>query len=139
MPGFLLDTNVVSEMTRSDPDPAVAGFLLETPETWLSALVVHEIEYGVRLLPPGRRLERLELGLSRIMSMYSDRILPVDEVAAQWAAQFRADEVLSGRTPDLADILIAGTARANDLTVATRNIAHFRALAVDVVNPWETP
>ena len=75
--------------------------------------------------------------LSLLEASYEDRILPVDRASAEWAARFRADAVRSGRPPDLTDILIAGTAKANDLAVATRNVADFEGLDVEVVNPWD--
>ena len=125
MTGFLLDTNVVSEMTRSRPSPLVVAFLARTSELWLASLVVHELEFGLRLLPPGQRRDRLRMDLSRFLGSYADRILPIDETGAVWAARLRANAVISGRPPDLIDMLIAGTAKAHDLTVATRNVRDF--------------
>ena len=135
--GFLLDTNVVSEMTKRHPNPFVAAFLDQSADLWLASLVVHELEFGLRLAPPGQRRERLRAGLSRFLRAYADRILPLDRAAAEWAARFRADAVRSGRPPGLADILIAGIAKAHDLAVATRNVRDFEHLDIDVVNPWD--
>ena len=137
MNGFLLDTNVVSEMTKSRPSPLVVAFLAQSDDLWLASMVVHELEFGLWLLPQRRRRERLRVDLSRFLTGYADRILPIDRAGAVWAAQFRADTVRSGRTPDLIDILIAGTAKAHDLAVATRNVRDFQGLDVDVVNPWD--
>ena len=138
MSGFLLDTNVVSEMTKSHPSPLVISFLAQSADLWLASLVVHELEFGLHLAPPGQRRERLRAGLSRFLSGYADRILPLDRAAAEWAARFRADAVRSGHPPDLADILIAGIAKAHDLMVATRNVRDFEHLDIDVVNPWDS-
>ena len=135
MTGFLLDTNVVSEMTRSRPSPLVVAFLARTSELWLASLVVHELEFGLRLMPSGRRRERLRMDLSRFLRSYADRILPINETGAVWAARLRANAVISGRPPDLIDMLIAGTAKAHGLTVATRNVRDFEGLGVEVVNP----
>ena len=55
MSRYLLDTNVVSELTRHSPAPQVVSFLSEQDDLWLSSIVVHELEYGLRLLPQGRR------------------------------------------------------------------------------------
>jgi predicted nucleic acid-binding protein len=137
MSGFLLDTNVVSEMTKSRPSPLVIAFLARTADLWLASLVVHELEFGLRLAPPGRRRDRLRADLSRFLTDYEDRILPIDRAGAVWAARFRAHAVRSGRPPDIIDILIAGTARAHSLAVATRNVRDFEGLGVEVVNPWE--
>ena len=137
MSGFLLDTNVVSEMMKSRPSPQVVTFLAQPAELWLASLVVHELEFGLRLTPPGRHRERLRADISSLLTGYSDRILPFDRASAEWAARFRADAVRSGRPPDIVDILIAGTAKAHDLTVATRSVKGFEGLGVDLVNPWE--
>lgn len=138
MKGFLLDTNVVSEMTKSRPSPRVIDFLTGQADLWLSTFVVHELEFGLRLTPPGQRRERLRADLSKLLSLYEDRILPFDRASAVWAARFRADAARSGRSNGLIDILIAGTAKAHDVAVATRNVKDFNDLDVEVVNPWAT-
>ena len=137
MRGFLLDTNVVSEMTKSRPSLQVVTFLAQPAELWLASLVVHELEFGLQLTPPGRRRERLRVDISSLLTRYADRILPIDRASAEWAARFRADAVRSGRPPDIVDILIAGTAKSHGLTVATRNVRDFEGLGVDLVNPWD--
>ena len=137
MKGFLLDTNVVSELTKDVPSTHVTGFLAEHEDLWLSSVAVHELEYGLRLLPAGHRQDLLTMMVSNIVSLYEDRILPLDRNSAEWAARFRAQERRCGRILDLGDALVAGIARANQLTVATRNITDFRHLAIDIFNPWE--
>ena len=67
----------------------------------------------------------------------NDRILPLERAGAEWAALYRAQARRDGRTLRLSDALIAGIARANDLTVATRNVRDFEGLDVEVFNPWE--
>lgn len=136
MNGFLLDTNVVSELTRDAPSPHVIGFLADHDDLWLSSIVIHELEYGLRLLPAGRRRDHLTAMVWSIVSIYEDRILTIDRTGAEWSARFRAQERRSGRVLDLGDALIAGTARANDLAVATRNVGDFQFLAIEVFNPW---
>ena len=137
MNGFLLDTNVVSELTRTEPDSNVIAFLSEHQDLWLSAVVLHELEFGLQLLPGGQRRDLLRAALSGIITEYQDRILPVDRDVAERAAAFRAQAHRGRRALDLGDALIAGTARAQELSVATRNIADFSGLDVDVINPWE--
>ena len=137
MSGYLLDTNVVSETMRRVPDAHVVIFLAEHDDLWLSSIVVHELEYGVRQLAQGRRRAGLEADLLHFITEYEDRILPLDRVGAEWAARFRVLAQRSGHTLDLGDALIAGTAKAHDLTVATRNIADFQRADVELVNPWE--
>ena len=77
--------------------------------------------------------------LLRFTSGYEDRILPLDRTGAEWAAQFRVQAQHSGLTLNLGDALIAGTAKAHDLAVATRNVRDFEGLGVDVVNQWDPP
>ena len=136
MTGYLLDTNVISELTRTTPDPQVVTFLNEQDDLWLSSILIYELEFGLQLLPPGRRRDLLYAMKSNIESMYDGRILSLDVTAARWAAQLRAQARRSGRVLDMGDALIAGVARANRLILATRNIADFQAIDVEVVNPW---
>lgn len=138
MNGFLVDTNVVSELTRTAPDANVMAFLSKPHDLWLSAVAVHELAFGLQLLPHGRRRDVLRAALSGIIADYQDRILPVDRAGAEWAAHFRTQAHRAGRVLDPGDALVAGTARAHDLSVATRNVADFNGLDVNVTNPWES-
>ena len=137
MSGYLLDTNVISELTRDIPEPRVVSFLAGQDDVWLSSVLVHEVEYGLRLLPQGGRRSQLSAMQAAILAAYAHRILPLDKDGAEWAAEFRASARRSGDTVDMGDALIAGIARANALTVSTRNVGDFERLGVDVVNPWE--
>ena len=139
MSGCLLDTNVVSELTRDAPDPRVLAFLADRDDVWLSSVLIHETAYGIRLLPQGRRRDRLAAMQAGILSIYVNRILSLDRAGAEWAAEFRANARRSGRVVELGDVLTAGIAKAHDLAVATRNSVDFEHLDVDVVNPWEFP
>lgn len=139
MNGFLLDTNVVSELTKNAPDARVLAFLRDHDELWLSAIVLHELKFGLSLLPPGRRRDSIEATLSAFATEYDDRVLPVGRLEAAQAAALRARAHRSGRVLDLGDALIAGTAKANDLVVATRNVRDFDGLDLVVVNPWHSP
>ena len=137
MSGYLLDTNVVSETAKRNPNPGVVDFLTARDDLWLSAIVVGELELGVQLLPEGRRRNELASWLSMLLGEFGERMLPVKNEEAQWAATFRARTHRRGAELALADALIAGTAKANDLFVLTRNVRDFANLGIDVVNPWE--
>ena len=100
--GYLLDTNVISEIVRGAPHPGVVTFLAEHEDLWLSSIVVHELEYGVRRVPQGQRRTHLQASLLRLTTEYDDRILPLDRTSAEWAAQFRAQAQHAGLTLDLA-------------------------------------
>ena len=137
MKGFLLDTNVISEVTKNRPNPQVVAFLTGSHELWLPAIAWHELEFGLRLMPQGSRRDQLQATLWEFVAEYRDRILPLDRTGAEWAAQFRAQAHRSGRVLDLGDALIAGTAKAHDLAVATRNTIDFDGLGVKVIDPWQ--
>ena len=137
MKGYLLDTNVVSELTRTAPAPPVVAFLSGHHDLWLSTIMLHELEFGLRLLPLGQRRDRLRPALSGFITGYEERALPLERMGAEWAAQFRAQAHRTGCALDFRDALIAGTAKAHDLALATRNVADFGSLDLEVVNPWE--
>ena len=138
MTEYALDTNVVSESTKDVRNPRVITFLHEqTAQLWLPSVVVHEMEYGIQLLPQGQRRNRLRGMVDGIVGSFGNRILPLERNGAEWAALYRAQARRDGRTLRLSDALIAGIARANDLTVATRNVRDFAGLDVEVFNPWE--
>ena len=136
MSGVLLDTNIISELTRDVPDMGVRTFLEAQESLWLSAIVLHELDFGVELLPAGRRRDGIAAALSALAADYNDRILPVGRREAACAAALRARANRSGRVLDLVDALIAGTAQANALSLATRNVRDFRDLGLEVINPW---
>ena len=138
MSEYLLDTNVVSEVIRAVPHPDVYAFLTGKDHLWLSSVVIHELEYGVQRLAEGRRSTDLRAKLSRLMTEYGNRILTLDRDGAELAARFRVESERSGYALGLADALIAGIAKANNLIVATRNVSDFQSIDVEVFNPWET-
>ena len=88
MSGYLLDTNVVSETARRNPNPGVVDFLAARDDLWLSSIVVGEIELGVQLLGEGRRRNELRSWLSMLLEEFGERVLPVRIEEAQWAATF---------------------------------------------------
>ena len=136
MNGVLVDTNVVSELTKQEPDTQVLSFFVEYDDLWLSTIVLHELKFGVELLPPSSRRNKIYSILTRLLAQYSDRILPVGDPEASQAASFRAQAQRMGRVLDLGDALIAGTARVNNLAIATRNFRDFDYLELEVFNPW---
>ncbi|MXZ46720.1 MAG: type II toxin-antitoxin system VapC family toxin [Chloroflexi bacterium] len=137
MSGFVVDANVLSEMSRPNPNPSVVSFFNDSPELWLSVIVIHELEFGVQRLDAGRRRDRYRDNLSAYLARYGNRVLPVGRPEAVFAAGMRAQAARTGRVVHVADALIAGTARANDLAVATRNVRDFEGFDVEIVNPWE--
>lgn len=138
MSGYLLDTNVISELTKAPPAPQVVTFLTQQHALWLSVIVIHELEFGVQGIPDGRRRDRVSAFYRTFIGRHADRVLPVERTVAENAAQLRAQARAAGRVLHLADALIAGTAVVHDLILATRDVNDFADLAVDVVNPWNS-
>ena len=136
MKGFLLDTNVISELVKLAPNQNVVEFLSTLDSVWLSIISLHEITYGLRLLPKGRRRSELEEKLQQLLSEYGDLVIPIDQSEAYQAALFRVQAKHQGRVIHLADSLIAGSAKVHNLSVVTRNVDDFFAIDVDIINPW---
>ncbi|MEE9354001.1 MAG: type II toxin-antitoxin system VapC family toxin [Methylococcaceae bacterium] len=137
MKGFLLDTNVISELVKPAPDKNVVEFLSTMDSAWLSIISLHELTYGLELLPKGKRRSELDEKLRQLLSEYNDRIIPINQPEANQAALFRVQAKNKGRVIHLADALIAGTAKGHDLSVVTRNVDDFLGVDVEVVNPWD--
>lgn len=137
---ILLDTNVVSAVMQSRPDPAVVRWLDLQPvdEIWLPSVVVFELRYGLEILPVGSRRRRLEQGLEVLLSeLVQGRIAPLDASAAREAALLAAQRKFSGTPVDLRDTLIAGIALVHQATLATRNHRHFQDLGLAIINPFQ--
>ncbi len=115
----------------------MVSFFAQNTDLWLSVIVLHELEFGIQRLEAGSQRERYQSSLSDYVARYTDRILPVGRSEAVLAAEMRARTARAGKVMHVADALIAGTAKANDLAIATRNVRDFEGLDVGVVNPWE--
>lgn len=136
---IILDTNVVSALMRDQPDKAVREWLDRQPRSsvWITAVSVLEIRFGLALMVHGRRRSRLEQEFAAVLGQALDgRIAPFDTNAAEKTADLLAERRRSGRTVELRDAMIAGTAIARYASLATRNTRHFSDLPVAVVDPW---
>jgi toxin FitB len=140
MSGFLLDTNCISELIRSNPEPRVLQWIDAADESllYLSVLTLGEIRKGISLLSAGKRQTALEMWLDLdLQTRFAGRILAIDhKIADHWgmlaAAAKRAGKVLSA-----VDGLLAATALHHDLTIVTRNVTDFESTQVPLVNPWQ--
>ncbi|MYB85467.1 MAG: type II toxin-antitoxin system VapC family toxin [Chloroflexi bacterium] len=138
MSGYLLDTNVISELAKTPPDRHVVTFLKTMDDLWVPVIALYEIEYGLQLLPQGRRRNSIAAVMAGFLDEYNERTLSLDGEAAEYAGGLRAEAHRSGRRLRIADALIAGIAAANDLALATRNVADFDYLPIEVTNPWQS-
>jgi predicted nucleic acid-binding protein len=140
--GFLLDTNVPSELTRPQPDPRVAQWLENTDDElmYLSVISIGEACKGFTVHPEQHRRTSLRQWLEdELRPWFAGRILPVSEaIAEQWGV-LEGECQLKGLTLSAPDGLIAATALEHELTVVTRNVKDFTGLGVAVLNPWDIP
>lgn len=141
MNGFLLDTNVLSEFSRTgDPNQRVKDWIRNAPQEalFVSVLTFAEIRRGIALLPSGKRRTQLEEWLEHdLLESFGARLLPVTRlIADRWAA-LSAQAQLRGKPLAVADGLIAATALEHDLTLVTRNAKDFAGTGAVVFNPWE--
>jgi predicted nucleic acid-binding protein len=121
MKAYLLDTNVISEIMTTEPNQRVIDFLAHLKESYLSVITLHELYYGLQLLPEGQRRNTITSKLQNLLTHYNDYIIPINQAIALQAAVLRADAKQQGRIVHLADALIASTAKVNNWIVATRN------------------
>lgn len=135
---FLLDTNVISEPKRAQPDQGVIAWLNAQllSDLHLSVITVGELRRGIVRLEPGRRRDDLDFWLEDMILRYGERILPVDlDVTERWASLAEANRA-AGRPSEMSDELIAATAHVHGLTVVTRNVRHFEHSGCRVLSPW---
>ena len=136
MSGYLLDTNVISEIARPRRDRGVVTFLDGLDDGFISAITIHELTFGLERLESGPRRRNLTETIEQFLALYQDRLLPVGVAEARDAAILRAGQQERGRTLHLADALIAATALANGLVLATRNSKDFEELGLSLFDPW---
>ncbi|MFU8832135.1 MAG: type II toxin-antitoxin system VapC family toxin [Wenzhouxiangella sp.] len=139
---YLLDTCVVTECLKPQPEPAVQGWLdrHDSPGTFLSVLVLGEIRQGIARVAGTAKATALQDWLDRILlPRFDRRVLAIDErIAARWGL-LRGHAMARGRTPPVIDSLLAATAMEHRLSLVTRNERDFESLGVEVINPWPDP
>ena len=140
MSGFLLDTNVISELVKPRPEANVTAWIEATDESllYLSVLTLGEIRRGIAVLSQSRRRATLEAWLNKdLRARFEDRILVIDqEVADRWGL-LTATARNSGMALPVIDGLLAATALEHNLTFVTRDTGQIPSLGVVVFNPWQ--
>lgn len=140
--GFLLDTNVDSELMAAAPASQVLHWLAaqRTDLLFLSVIALGELRKGVERLDAGRKKERLARWLAEdLPAQFIGRMIPLDwAVAVRWG-EMMAQAERRGRPRPAIDLQIAATADHLGLTLVTRNVADFADLGPEIINPWETP
>ena len=136
---IVLDTNVVSELMRISPVPAVetwaAGYALA--DLFFSAVGEAELRYGAAIMPTGRRRATLSSDIEAMLrASFENRILPFDSAAARAYAEIAAARRAAGRPVSRPDSQIAAIAHSRGMAVATRNIRDFEDMGIALINPW---
>lgn len=141
MSGWLLDTNVLSELRRPKPQRTVVAFVAEQPIELLhvSTVTFAEIRFGIeRLADPGRRAQLTDWLSHRVRPLFGQRVLEVSEdVLFKWRLLIEQGRK-SGHTFSQPDLLIAATALHHGLTVVSRDTSEYEKAGVEVLNPWES-
>ena len=140
MSGFLLDTNVISELVKPRPEANVTAWIEGTDESllYLSVLTLGEIRRGIAILSQSRRRATLEAWLAKdLRARFENRILDIDqEVADRWGLLTAAARN-SGIVLPVIDGLLAATALEHNLTLVTRDTGQIPSMGVAVFNPWQ--
>ena len=136
---FLLDTCVLSELVKPQPEPKVVQWVGDRDEyrLFLSVVTIGELHKGVAKLPHGPRRTGLESWVARdLTARFDKRILPVDiRVAAAWGVMLGEAEAKGSPLP-VVDALISATASVHGCVVVTRNVADFERTGIEVEDPW---
>lgn len=137
---IILDTSVISELTRPVPDSGVITWLDSLPaeETAITAITAAELRYGVRRMPDGRRKTELSEAVGALINAdFRDRVEPFDVLAADQYADVVTARERAGQPISISDAQIAAICRALDATLATRNTSDFTGTGVNLINPWK--
>lgn len=137
---IVLDTNVVSEIMRPRPEPAVLAWVdaQTSSELWLTAVGAAELMFGVARLDDGVRKQQLARTVSAMLETdFAGQVLPFDLAAASVYAQLVAQRERMGQSIAMADAQIASVCLAHGAILATRNQKHFDGLGLTIINPWD--
>jgi predicted nucleic acid-binding protein len=137
--GFLVDTNILSELTKPSPEPQVEAFLRQSKDrVFVSVFSIGEIRKGIASLPQSKRRVALEDWLDiEILPWFADRVLPVTLAIAEHWGNLSAQSNAKGRPRPIIDAILAATALKHDLVLVTRNVRDYEDLDVTILNPWE--
>lgn len=141
MSGFLLDTNVVSELIKPKPEPKVVRWIDSTVESliFLSVLTIGEIRKGINLQADSVRRAKLEAWLAAdVRTRFEDRILAIDDsVAERWGLMTAKARSERKHQLPVIDGLLAATAQHYNLILVTRNVDDVEPTGISILNPWD--
>jgi predicted nucleic acid-binding protein len=136
---IILDTNVISELARINPEPNVVTWLDSQPaaEVAITAITAAELLYGVARVPDGQRRAALAETIDALINEdFRDRVQPFDGPAAEQYATVVVGREKKGRPISTADAQIAAICRVHSAGLATRNTGDFMDTGIDLINPW---
>ncbi|MFM2274141.1 MAG: hypothetical protein RL211_13 [Pseudomonadota bacterium] len=136
---YVLDTNVVSELMREQPNPAALDRLAALDDSaWhITTITEAELRHGVALLPAGKNKARLSTALNALLSQdFAGRIISFDSAASAYYADMMASRSKAGKPMQVQDAMIAACCLAQVGTLVTRNARDFEGVGLTVVNPW---
>jgi hypothetical protein len=137
---FILDTNVLSELLKLEPEPSVLAWLESQPrsQVFTTAITEAEIAYGVALLPKSLHRQKLQDAAQAIFDEeFADKVLPFDSRAARTYGDIAVSRRAAGRPISQLDAMIAGIVQAHQGRLVTRNVKDFVDCEINVVNPWD--
>jgi predicted nucleic acid-binding protein len=139
---FLLDTNIISAVTKPSPPESLLAWKAEQAdeEQFIASQTVAEIRRGVLEMPTGRKRDQVEAwfaGPEGPSALFAGRVLPFDEKAGLVWARLMAEGAARGRPRSALDAIIASVAESNDCTVVTDNERDF--VGIDIINPLRGP
>jgi hypothetical protein len=136
---FLLDTNVVSEWVKPEPDPGLIAWLASVDEerVFLSVVTLAELRHGIERMPAGARRTRLDTWLrDALPRRFEGRLLAINAAVADAWGEVVARREAAGRPIGVMDAFIAATANVHRMKLVTRNTSDFDAAVPKVINPW---
>ena len=142
MTGWLLDTNVLSELRRPKPEPKALAFIAAQPldTLYVSVVTFAEIRFGIeRVADAGRRAELNDWLANKVRPMFEQRVVPVNEdVMLKWRLLVEEGRK-SGHTDSQPDLIIAASALHYGLTIVSRDTSEYERAGVPLLNPWDSP
>jgi predicted nucleic acid-binding protein len=135
---YLLDTCVISELVKPNPDLNVVNWLQATPteRLFLSVITIGEIRKGLIKLPDSKRKDLFTNWLNSLLEDYQTRIITIDLAVAENWGIIQGKSEIKGMTMPAIDSLIAAIAYTHNLILVTRNVADFESSGLPIENPW---
>lgn len=137
---IILDTNIISELMKQNPSVVVLRWASEQAlgQLYISTVTIAEITYGINVLPKGERQRFLDRSFNKIVQeVFRYKVFSFDESAAYFYGQIMGHRKKLGKPMSVLDGQIAAIARANEASVATRNIQDFEECGIELINPFE--